>query len=120
MFRENHRNETAESERDRNKLSGSIRLVDQKSGEDLDRKTRLRERRDVGGGDDATGGRFNKKRRRRRGRKKMQRAASSSGDTKNMSKSKVKMHTILSSMSKTTKSTNQERTTIPNLGLVTD
>ena len=51
-----------ESERDRMKLSGSIRLVDQKSGEDLDPENmKLRERRDTGGGDDATGGRFNKK-----------------------------------------------------------
>jgi predicted RNA-binding protein with RPS1 domain len=49
-----------ESERDRMKLSGSIRLVDQKSGEDLDPENRkLRERRDGGGGGD--GGRFNKK-----------------------------------------------------------
>ena len=51
-----------ESERDRMKLSGSIRLVDQKSGEDLDPENmKLRERRDTGGGDNATGGRFNKK-----------------------------------------------------------
>ena len=51
-----------ESERDRMKLSGSIRLVDQKSGEDLDPENmKLRERRDTGGGDDTTGGRFNKK-----------------------------------------------------------
>ena len=49
-----------ESERDRMKLSGSIRLVDQKSGEDLDPENmKLRDRRDGGGGGD--GGRFMKK-----------------------------------------------------------
>ena len=50
-----------ESERDRMKLSGSIRLVDQKSGEDLDPENmKLRDRRDgFGGGGD--GGRFMKK-----------------------------------------------------------
>ena len=47
-----------ESERDRMKLSGSIRLVDQKSGEDLDPKTGNFANSDGGGGD---GGRFNKK-----------------------------------------------------------
>ena len=82
---------------------------------------KLRERRDVGGGDDATGGSFNKKPVGAGAVKKCNQAASSSGDTKKpMSKSKAKIRAILSSMSKTTKSTNQERTTIPNLGLVTD
>ena len=51
-----------ESERDRMKLSGSIRLVDQKSGEDLDPENmKLRDRRDGGGGGGGDGGRFMKK-----------------------------------------------------------